>query len=124
MALSIHIEQQSFLKRSIWLIDGTLPDTTTLGQNGSGSNGNEGALQNWSLTIRCSLGSYCKDTEWRGYKKFSTSQLIKKWKYFWYTPIIEKVYLFKFHFKCVFFKEEMQIIIPETLQYNYMCFLF
>ena len=40
---------------SIWLIDGTLLSAATPGQNGSGSNGNEGVFyipQNWSFTIR------------------------------------------------------------------------
>ena len=33
--------KNNFPKRSIWLIDGTLTDTTNPGQSGTGSNGNE-----------------------------------------------------------------------------------
>ena len=33
-----------WLNSSIWAIDGTLTDTTTSGQSGPGSNGNEGVL--------------------------------------------------------------------------------
>ena len=45
-------------------MDGTQTSTTTPGQSGPGSHGNEGCtphspdLQNWSLTIRYSLVSY------------------------------------------------------------------
>ena len=39
-------------------MDGTLTDTTTLGQSGPGSNGNERVLHiPWSLSLRCSLVS-------------------------------------------------------------------
>ena len=35
---------ESYLHISIWPIDGILTDTTTSGQSGTGSNGNEGGL--------------------------------------------------------------------------------
>ena len=48
------------MNSSIWPIDRTLTETTTLGQSGPGNNGDEGVLHipDWSLTIRCSLMSY------------------------------------------------------------------
>ena len=42
--------------RSIWPIDGTLTGTTTLGQSGSGSNGNERVLS------RSPISSHTQDT--------------------------------------------------------------
>ena len=50
-----------WLNSSIRPMDGTLTGTTTPGQSGHRSNDNKGALhilQDWSLTIRCSLVSY------------------------------------------------------------------
>ena len=55
------IEDEWFLNRSIWPIDRTLTDSTTLDQSGFGSNGNQGVfwtLQSWILSIRYSLVSY------------------------------------------------------------------
>ena len=60
----------SYIKyRSVWSIDGTLTDTTTPHECGPGSNGYEGVchtLQNWGLTIRCSLASYLEHWFWWG----------------------------------------------------------
>ena len=56
---SILSQTNNFLNSSTWLIDGTLTQV----QSGPGSNGNEKVnphspdLQNWSLTIKFSLGS-------------------------------------------------------------------
>ena len=61
---SIPINYKEFSNISIWPVDGTLTDTTTLSLSGSGSNDNEELTivspkcQNWSLTTGCSLLSY------------------------------------------------------------------
>ena len=44
MASSILIKYKLFLNRSIWPIDKTLTGTTTVGESGTRSNGNEGVL--------------------------------------------------------------------------------
>ena len=57
----ILLNYQYFSNRSFWLVYGTLTGTTTLGQSGTRSNGNDGVLytlQNWIFTTRCSLVSY------------------------------------------------------------------
>ena len=50
--------QIQIIDRSIWPINGTITDTTSPGQSGFGSKGNEEVLQNWSFTIMYSLVSY------------------------------------------------------------------
>ena len=40
----IGFKYSKWLYTSIWTIDGTQTGTTTLGQSGSGSNGNEGVI--------------------------------------------------------------------------------
>ena len=56
---------------SIWLVDVTLSGATTLGQSGSGSDGNEQVLRiPQSSNITVSLSSDClvsyQDTRWQG----------------------------------------------------------
>ena len=42
---SSNIVLSNIIFKQIWLIDGTLTGTITLGQSGHGNNGNEGVLQ-------------------------------------------------------------------------------
>ena len=64
MILSIPIEFEQFLSRSIWSIDGTLTVTTDSDLSGPGINGNDEVtshspeLRNKGLIIGCSLISY------------------------------------------------------------------
>ena len=50
MASSIPIKYKSFLNRSIWPIYETLTGTTTSGQSGPGSNGNEGVFHTTQIS--------------------------------------------------------------------------
>ena len=49
-------KHKKWLDISVWPIDGTLTGTTTLGQGGPGSNGNEGVLH-----IPHRIGAYSAD---------------------------------------------------------------